>query len=68
LQKRHTVPFTMAKEVVTNYYVHYVPSVPAAVATGSIFAVITSLHLFFFLKSRPRRRFTIAFILGGICQ
>jgi hypothetical protein len=56
----------MAK--VDNYYKHYVPSVPAAIAAGLIFAVLTTGHVALMMKSKPRRKFTIAFVIGGLCK
>ncbi|EXJ59891.1 hypothetical protein A1O7_04038 [Cladophialophora yegresii CBS 114405] len=56
----------MAK--VDNFYKHYVPSVPAAIAAGLIFAILTIAHLAMMVKSTPRRKFTIAFMIGGTCE
>ncbi|KIW69387.1 hypothetical protein PV04_05267 [Phialophora macrospora] len=56
----------MAK--VDNYYKHYVPSVPAAIAAATIFAILTIAHLVLMIKSNPRRKFTIPFVVGGACE
>jgi len=53
---------------VSNFYKHYVPSVPAAIAAGIVFTVLTVAHLILMMKSNPRRRFTILFIVGGSCK
>ncbi|KAJ9611613.1 hypothetical protein H2200_004797 [Cladophialophora chaetospira] len=53
---------------VDNYYKHYKPSVPAAIAAGLIFAVLTTAHVTLMMKSNPRRKFTIAFVIGGSCE
>lgn len=53
---------------VDNFYKHYHPSVPAAIVSAIIFAVLTTAHLVLLLKSNPKRKFTIAFIIGGCCE
>jgi hypothetical protein len=56
----------MAK--VDNYYKHYVPSVPASIAAGLVFAVLTAAHLTLMMRSTPRRKFTWALVIGGFCE
>lgn len=53
---------------VDNFYKHYHPSVPAAIVSAVVFAVLTTAHVVLLLKSNPKRKFTIAFIIGGFCE
>jgi len=53
---------------VDNFYKHYVPSVAAAIAAAVVFAVLTIAHLVLIIRSNPKRKFTIAFVIGGVCK
>lgn len=48
-----------------NYWKHYSPSVPLAIAATVIFTLLTAVHIFRLFRSRTW--FCIPLVIGGIC-